>query len=112
MQTPEQNRGNCRQTVKPLARRLSLRIRCARPEHTSGKDQKHLFDELNLEWIDALAESSAVYGEPSLSLRAQFLADERSSLERGSAATRTVVWSISPVLGSDELTHISRINRR
>ena len=112
MQTPEQNRGNCRHGVTPLARRLSLRIRCARPEPISGKDQKNLLDELNLEWIDALAESSAVYGEPSLTLRDQFLVNERSSLERGSAATRTVVRSISPVLGSDELTHISRINRR
>ncbi len=38
--------------------------------------------------------------------------NERSSLERGSAATRTVVRSISLVFGPDELTHISRINRR
>ncbi len=38
--------------------------------------------------------------------------NQSSSLERGSAATRTVVRSISPICGSDELTHISRINRR
>jgi hypothetical protein len=35
-----------------------------------------------------------------------------SSLERGSAAIRTVVRSISSVFGPNELTHLSKINRR
>ena len=65
MQTPEQNRGKCRHGIQALARRFSLRIRCARPGHTPGKDQKtHLGQDTTLEWIDALAESSAVRANP------------------------------------------------
>jgi hypothetical protein len=45
-------------------------------------------------------------------VKRKFFINESSCLERGSAATRTVVRSISRLLGVDELTHISRINRR
>jgi hypothetical protein len=51
-------------------------------------------------------------GEPSMSVKRQFHVNEPSSLERGSAATRTVVRSISSAARWNELTHISRINRR
>jgi hypothetical protein len=112
MPTPGQKRGQCRHGIKPLARRLSLRLRCARPGHTPGQDQEtHSGQNSTLEWIDALAESSAVR-RTLVVVRSSVPMNERSSLERGSAATRTVVRSISPVLGPDELTHISRINRR
>jgi len=37
MQASAQNNGSCPPVVPPLARRLSLRIRCARPEHPSGQ---------------------------------------------------------------------------
>ena len=80
--------------------------------HIPGKNQKSQIKCLTLQWIDALAESSSVLAIPRRSLRDQFLVNELSCLERGSAATRTVVWSISLISGSDELTHISRINRR
>ena len=65
MQTPEQKRGKCRHGITPLARRLSLRIRCARPGHTPGQDQEtHSGQTQILEWIDELAESSAVRANP------------------------------------------------
>jgi len=34
---PQQNPGNRRQLNPPLTRRLGLRLRCARPEQTSGQ---------------------------------------------------------------------------
>jgi hypothetical protein len=98
--------------IKPLSRRLSLRIRCARPEHVRGQEKKNKQEEpLTLSWIDALAES-ARFWRTLVDVKRQLLVNQPSSLERGSAATRTVVRSISSVFGSDELTHISRINRR
>src|SRR4051812_31283141 len=66
---------------------------------------------LALEWIDELAESSSVR-RTLVEVKRKFYMNEPSCLERGSAATRTVVRSISRVFGPDELTHISRINRR
>ena len=97
--------------IKPLSRRLSLRLRCARPEQTLGKDQKtKQEDTLTLQWIDALA-ASARFRRTLVDVKRQ-VNTEPSSLERGSAATRTVVRSISQVARPDELTHISRINRR
>lgn len=67
---------------------------------------------LTLEWIDELAESSSVR-RTLVDVKRTFY--EPSCLERGSAATRTVVRSISPALALQErgeLTHISRINQR
>jgi len=34
----EHQQSNCRQGIKPLTRRLSLRLRCARPGHPSGQE--------------------------------------------------------------------------
>jgi len=34
----EQNQGNRRHGIQPLTRRLSLRLRCARPGHASGQE--------------------------------------------------------------------------
>src|SRR5436190_10028260 len=65
---------------------------------------------LTLQWIDELAESSSVR-RTLVEVKRKFF-NEPSCLERGSAATRTVVRSISRFYGTDELTHISRINRR
>ena len=96
MPRPEQNSAHGRHGVRPLARRLSLRIRCARPEPHRGQDQKtHSGQNSTLQWIDALAESSAVRRTLVVVKRQDWL--QPSSLERGSAATRTVVRSISPV---------------
>lgn len=98
--------------IKPLSRRLSLRIRCARPEHVPGQEKKNKQEEtLTLPWIAALA-ASARFWRTLVDVKRQFLVNQPSSLERGSAATRTVVRSISQVARPDELTHISRINRR
>jgi len=36
----EQEGGNCRHGIPPLTRRLSLRLRCARPGHASGYGQE------------------------------------------------------------------------
>jgi hypothetical protein len=112
MSALEPNQDDPRPAIPPLARRLSLRLRCARPEHLAGTDQQTNFGQASaLEWIDALAESSAVR-RTLVVVKSSVLMNQRSSLERGSAATRTVVRSISLVPGPDELTHISRINRR
>ncbi len=111
MQTPEQNKGNRRQWIQPLTRRLLLRIRYARPGHMPGKDQKKQKTETTtLQWIAALAESARF--RRTLDVVKRKVLYQPSSLERGSAATRTVVRSISLVARPDELTHISRINRR
>jgi hypothetical protein len=66
---------------------------------------------LTLQCIDELAESSSVR-RTLVVVKRKFPVNEPSCLDRGSAATRTVVRSISQVFGPDELTHISRINRR
>jgi len=36
----EHEQGNRRHGIKPLTRRLSLRLRCARPGHASGQGSK------------------------------------------------------------------------
>lgn len=97
--------------TQPLARRLSLRLRCVRPEQIAGKDQKK---EPNLiyYWNGLKSwQRAARLGEPSLFVKRKELL-QPSSLERGSAATRTEVRSISSAARLNELTHISRINRR
>jgi hypothetical protein len=40
-----------------IARRLSLRVHCARPEHASGKDQKTK-ERFTLQWLAELAASA------------------------------------------------------
>lgn len=76
-----------------------------------GKKEKHQQEEpLTLQWIDALAESARFWR--TLVVVKRKVNHQPSSLERGSAATRTVVRSISLLFGANELTHISRINRR
>ena len=94
--------------IKPLSRRLSLRsaalARATGTEETTEKEKSFW------EWIDELAER-ARFWRTLVDVKRK-VTNQPSSLERGSAATRTVVRSISSVSGSNELTHISRINRR
>src|SRR5439155_56955 len=110
MQTSEHNGASSPVTVQPLTRRLSLRIRCARPEHAFGQGPENKITNIQLC-------SGLMSWQRAARLRRILVVVKRpligpSSLERGSAATRTVVRSISPDPGPDELTHISRINRR
>src|SRR4051794_20483246 len=110
MQAQAQNNGSRRRGNQPLARRLSLRVRYARPEPPPrAKTRTNTEPYSVLQWLDALAESCPV--------RRTLVVVKRplvgpSSLDRGSAATRTVVRSISSAARLNELTHISRINRR
>src|SRR5881275_1462064 len=110
MQNREQYHGNWPAEIQPLARRLWLRIRCARPEHASG--QKLNNQKIKTQLSSGLMswQSAARFWRTLVDVKRPVIGP--SSLERGSAANRTVVRSISPVFESDELTHISRINRR
>jgi hypothetical protein len=101
-----------REHVGPTARAPALAsFHCARPEQIAGRNQKkQTRTEIIWEWIDELAASARFWR--TLDVVKRKVNHQPSSLERGSAATRTVVRSISSVFGSDELTHISRINRR
>jgi hypothetical protein len=109
MQTREQNLGNCRQLDFPLTRRLVLRIRCARPYDGPSREL------LKVENLDRNGlkcwQRAARFRRTLVVVKWQELL-QPTSLERGSAATRTVVRSISWSTSSNELTHISRINRR
>ena len=110
MQASEHNNTPARPLAQPLARRLSLRIRCARPEQPTGQEPENKTSNIQLC-------SGLMSWQRAARFRRILVVVMRplfgpSSLERGSAATRTVVRSISPVPGSDELTHLSRINRR
>src|SRR3954468_20340257 len=110
MQALEQNLIGSHALVPPLARRLSLRIRYARPEHAFGQRPENKTTDIQL-CSGLMSWQRAARFRPTLVVVQRPLFGP-SSLERGSAATRTVVRSISPVSGPDELTHISRINRR
>lgn len=44
--------------TKPLWRRLSLRLRCVRPEQIAGKEEKTNRKKINQQWIEELAESA------------------------------------------------------
>lgn len=77
----------------------------------SGKEEKTKRRNFSQEWIEALA-ASARFWRTLVVVKRQFQVNGPSSLERGSAATRTVVRSISSTARWNELTHISRINRR
>src|ERR1051326_8775168 len=109
MQASEPNKGPSPPVLPPLARRLSLRIRCARPEQPSGSYPE---PKINIQLCSGLMrrQRAARFRRTLVVVKRQNYV-QPSSLERGSAATRTVVRSISPVFRSDELTHISRINR-
>src|SRR5262245_4744859 len=103
MQASEHNSASSGTMVQPLTRRLSLRIRCARPEHACGQGSGNKTTNIQLcselmSWqsVARLRRTLVVVKRPRVG---------PSSLERGSAATRTVVRSISPVPGPDELTH-------
>jgi hypothetical protein len=109
MQTPEHNQGNCRQGNQPLARRLASRPLRSPEAGVRAKTRKQNH---NIQPCSGLMRWQRV-----ARLRRTLVGVKRplngpSSLERGSAATRTVVRSISLVPQPDELTHISRINRR
>jgi hypothetical protein len=111
MQTPEQNLGSSRQGDFPLTRRLVLRFRYARPGATAGQNQvitqiENLVRNGLKRW-----QRAARFRRTLVVVKWQDLV-QPTSLERGSAATRTVVRSISWSASSNELTHISRINRR
>jgi hypothetical protein len=99
-----------RSLVSPLSRRLSLRSTALARRMSSGSNQKTKQQNPTLPWIDALAESTRFW-RTLVDVKRQVL-HQPSSLERGSAATRTVVRSISLLTPANELTHISRINRR
>ena len=113
MQASEHNNTPARPLAQPLARRLSLRIRCARPEQPTGQEPENKTSNIQLC-------SGLMSWQRAARFRRILVVVMRplfgpSSLERGSAATRTVVRSISPALASQglgELTHLSRINRR
>jgi hypothetical protein len=75
-----------------------------------ARDWKHKNTNATLQWIDELAERARF--RRTLVVVKRKKSFQPSSLERGSAATRTVVRSISQVARPDELTHISKINRR
>jgi hypothetical protein len=111
MPTHEQHHDDGRQGVPPLPRRLGLRRRCARPGEPSGQGPE-------TEHTEPQLCSGLMSGQRATRFRRTLVVVKRkdpfppSSLERGSAATRTVVRSISRSASSDELTHISRINRR
>lgn len=97
--------------IQPLSRRLSLRYTAFARTKSSGKEEKKREETFRLEWIEALAASARFWRTLVVRYEEGDLL-QPSSLERGSAATRTVVRSISRSESSDELTHISRINRR
>src|SRR4051794_32046457 len=110
MQSLEQSYDTWLPLVQALSRRLSLRIRCARPGHAFGQSPE--YQTINIQLCSGL-----MSWQRAARFRRTLVDDKRplvgpSSLERGSAATRTVVRSISLVYQPDELTHISRINRR
>ncbi len=109
MQTPEQQYGSCRHGIPPLGRRLVLRIRCARPDDGQEPEETKQQNQYG---------SGLMSGRRAARFRRTLVVVKRkdliqpSSLERGSAATRTVVRSISSAARWNELTHLSRINRR
>jgi hypothetical protein len=110
METHEQNIGNCRQWDFPLTRRLVLRLRCARPELAGQKLETR---NQELQYRNGLKRwQRAARFRRTLDVVKRRTYVRSASLERGSAATRTVVRSISSVARQNELTHISRINRR
>src|SRR3954447_5850388 len=108
MTNREQHHGTWPAVIQPLARRLSLRpaLRdCARPEHAFGQIRSTQLIETQpssglMSW-----QRAARFWRTLVIVKRPVLGP--SSLERGSAATRTVVRSISPFSGTDELTHIS-----
>jgi hypothetical protein len=95
--------------VTKAGARLSLRS--AALARWTGKEQNK---KQNIQLCSGLMrwQPAPGFGEPSFALRGSSIVNGPSSLERGSAATRTVVRSISLIFGSNELTHISKINRR
>jgi hypothetical protein len=110
MQALEQYHGAWPQVIPPLARRFWLGIRCAGPEHASGQMTKNQTIKLNLSSGLMSRQRAARFRRTLVNVKRPLVGP--SNLERGSAATRTVVRSISLVWRPDELTHISRINRR
>src|SRR5262249_50049423 len=110
MQSPEQSHSTWLPLVQALSHRLSLRIRFARPGHTFGQRPENQTTNTQLSSGLLNWQRAARFRRILVSVKRPLVGP--SSLERGSAATRTVVRSISLVWRSDELTHISRINRR
>jgi len=110
MQASEPNNDSSGPVVPPLARRLSLRIRGARPERPPAQGPENKKNSIQLCSGLMSWQRAARFRRILVIVKRPLVGP--SSLERGSAATRTVVRSISPVPGPDELTHISRINRR
>ena len=111
MFSAEQNNGRCHHGVKPLTRRLWLRLRCARPGGGSGPGPENRLQQTQVRNGLKRWQRAARFRRTLVVVKRRELF-RSSSLERGSAATRTVVRSISLLSGANELTHISRINRR
>lgn len=110
MPTRAQNAGNRRQGDLPLTRRRSLCVRCARPELAGH--QRELLQLANLARSGLKRWQRAARFRRTLEVVKRRTKVRPASLERGSAATRTVVRSISSAARWNELTHISKINRR
>lgn len=110
MQTRAQNKGSCRHGNTPLTRRLVLRIRDARPGESSGPEEEPKEQTQLCSGLKSWQRAARFWRTLVVVKRKDKI--QPSSLERGSAATRTVVRSISSAFGLNELTHISRINRR
>ena len=110
MQKREHRFGNRRHGNPPLTRRLSLRLRCARPGEAGHGPETQ---ELRFQYGSGLKRvQRAARFWRTLDVVKRRTKVRPASLERGSAATRTVVRSISSIFGSNELTHLSKINRR
>ncbi len=108
---PEQNHRPGRHGSLPLTRRLSLRLRCARPGGGSGHRSENQLQQTQPRNGLKRWQRAARLGEPSAGVKRRNLF-RPSSLDRGSAATRTVVRSISSAARWNELTYLSKINRR
>ncbi len=112
----EQNSGSSRQAIQSLTRLVAVckhlathSLRSPGPpsgQRTENKqNRKNLTRNVLKSWQRAPG-----FGRTLVDVKRKVL-HQPSNLERGSAATRTVVRSISLVFGPDELTHISRINQ-
>jgi hypothetical protein len=106
-----QKYGRSRQGIVPLTRRRSLCIRCARPGEAAGQGPENRLKVNPLRNGLQCWQCAARFRRTLVVVKRQELF-QPSSLDRGSAATRIVVRSISSVARLNELTYISRINRR
>src|SRR5438045_6591897 len=105
MHTREQQYGTCRQAIPPLARRFSLRLRCARPEPGPGQGPEETKKPIQLGSGLMSWRRAARFRRTLVVVKRKDLI-QPSCLERGSAASNRgqVDKSGHP---PDELTYIS-----